>query len=110
MDMSLLNTVSIKSLSEQLEKSSSWYAAAIRLKKTVTSQITGDTREEEIENLCRKFNLRAGEKEEATAALTRMIETKQGQLFFDDKIDEINRESFNKGALLANAALQLLTE
>lgn len=38
-----------------------------------------------------------------------MIETKEGELFFDDKIDEINRESFHKGALLANAALQLLT-
>ena len=57
----------------------------------------------------RKFNLRAEENEEVTAALTRMIETKEGQLFFDDKIDEINRESFHKGVLLANAALQLLT-
>ena len=109
MDMSFLNTVSIKSLNEQLKKSISWYAAAIRLKQTVTSQITGDTRDEEIENLCRKFNLRAEENEVVTAALTRMIETKEGQLFFDDKIDEINRESFHKGVLLANAALQLLT-
>ena len=109
MDMSLLNTVSNKSLSEQFKKSSSWYAAAIRLKKRVTSQIAGDTREEEIENLCRKFNYLAEEKEAVTAALTRMIETKEGQLFFDDKIDEINRESFHKGALFANAALQLLT-
>ncbi|MGI9523195.1 MAG: hypothetical protein ACR2PG_16280 [Hyphomicrobiaceae bacterium] len=106
--MSVFDLVSIKSLSERLEKSSSWYAAALRAKRRLTSQITGDTREEKIESLCRKFDLLGQGKKEVTATLVGMIETKEGQQFFDDKIDEINRESFHKGILLVNATLQLL--
>lgn len=101
--------VSIKPISERLEKSSSWYAAAMRFRRWLTSQITGDTRDEKIESLCLKFNQNSKEKEKVRARLDDIIETKAGALFFDDKIDEINRESFHKGALLANAALQLLT-
>ena len=109
MDKNALDLVSIKNLSERLEKSSSWYTAAMRVQRWLTSQITGDTREEKIESLCQKFDQSSTAAEEIRSQLGGIIESKSGELFFDDKIDEINRESFHKGALLANAAMQLLT-
>ncbi len=103
------NLVSMKPISERLEKSSSWYAAVMRIKRWLTSQVTGDTRDEKIESLCQKFTQNVEEKEEVRARLEGITKTKAGALFFEDKIGEINRESFHKGAMLANAALQLLT-
>ena len=104
-----MSLVSIKNLNEQLEKSSSWYAAVMRVQRWLTSQVTGETREEKIESLCQKFDQSSAAEEEIRSRLSGIIATKSGELFFDDKIDEINRESFHRGALLANAAMQLLT-
>lgn len=109
MNKNVFDLVSIKNLNEQLEKSSSCYAAVMRVQRWLTSQVTGETREEKIESMCQKFDQTPKAAEGIRLRLGGVIETKSGGLFFDDKIDEINRESFHKGALLANAAMQLLT-
>ena len=109
MNKNVFDLVSIKNLSERLEESSSLYAAVMRAKRSLTSQITGETREEKIESLCQKFSQSSTDAQEVRVRLGRIMETKSGELFFEDKVDEINRESFHRGALLANAALQLLT-